>query len=182
MENRNDFLAVSLAELRKLKSLGEKALTQVDDSQFFTAIDNESNSLALIVKHLAGNMRSRWTDFLSTDGEKPDRHRDSEFLHEGESRAEIMAKWESGWKLCFDALAPLQPADLSRSVIIRSEPLSVMMAIQRQLAHYAMHVGQIVFLAKHLAADRWKSLSVPRGQSEQINLSMIMMKRSESKK
>ncbi|MDD5544964.1 MAG: DUF1572 family protein [Acidobacteriia bacterium] len=180
MTDQSDFLAVTINEFRKLKTLAEKALAQVDDARFFTTLDPESNSLALIVKHIAGNMRSRWTGFLTSDGEKPDRHRDSEFLHEGESRADIMAMWENGWKLLFEALTPLKPADLSRTVMIRDEPHSVLKAIQRQLGHYCMHVGQIVFLAKHLTADHWKSLSVPRGQSEQVNLRM--MKRSESNK
>ena len=124
-------------------------MSQVDDSGLFTSLDEESNSIAIIVKHLAGNMRSRWTDFLTTDGEKPDRDRDSEFEAPPKTREELLALWEAGWKLTFDALAPLTDADLTRTVYIRSEAHSVMQTLHRQVAHYAYHVGQIVYLAKH---------------------------------
>lgn len=127
------------------------------------------NSIALIVKHMAGNMRSRWTDFLTTDGEKPDRHRDTEFENPPATRAAVLEAWEQGWALVFGALEPLTDADLTRTITIRGEPHSVMQAVNRQIAHYALHIGQIVFLAKHLQASNWQSLSLPRGQSAAFN-------------
>jgi len=160
------FLDDALLQFRKYKKLAEDAMAQVPADAFFRTLDDESNSIALIVKHIAGNQRSRWTDFLTSDGEKPDRNRDSEFETAGETRELLLARWEAGWKLLFDALAPLTDADLSRVVTIRAEPHTVMQAVNRQLTHYAYHVGQIVFLAKHLAGPQWKSLSIPRGKSK----------------
>jgi len=154
---------------RYYKRLAERAMEQVPDDSLTTSLDSESNSIALIVKHISGNMRSRWRDFLTTDGEKPDRNRDSEFETPPQTRAEIMALWESGWKYVFDALVPMTDADLTRTVTIRNEPHSVMQAINRQIAHYSYHVGQIVYLAKHLSGDGWESLSVPRGKSGDFN-------------
>jgi hypothetical protein len=156
---------------RHYKKLGERAMAQCPDEGLFVTLDAESNSIAIIVKHVAGNMRSRWRDFLTTDGEKPDRNRDTEFEAPPKARAELMAMWEGGWKYLFDALAPLSESDLARTVTIRSEPHSVMQAINRQVAHYAHHVGQIVLLAKHFttkAGKNWETLSVPRGQSKQF--------------
>lgn len=150
---------------RYYKGLAERAMAQAPDEALFAALDAESNSIAINVKHMAGNMRSRWTDFLTSDGEKPDRNRDSEFEAPPQTRADLIALWEAGWKILFDALAPLTDADLSRTIYIRSEAHSVMQAINRQVAHYSYHVGQIVYLAKHFAADGWKSLTVPRGRS-----------------
>jgi hypothetical protein len=145
----------------------EAALAQLDDERFFRRLDPESNSVALLVKHMAGNLRSRWTDFLTTDGEKPTRRRDAEFEDEpGDTRPSLMQAWEEGWRALSSALATLGPTDLDRDVFIRGEPLSVLDAIERQKEHYAYHVGQIVFLAKHLMAGAWKNLSIPRGQSE----------------
>ena len=164
------YIEDSLSILRQYKSLAERALEQVSDAQLTRALDAESNSIAILVKHMAGNMRSRWTDFLTTDGEKPDRHRDSEFEAPPSTRAELMETWESGWRLLFLALEALKESDLTRTVYIRAEPHSVMQAINRQVAHYACHVGQIVFLAKHFQSDQWKSLSIPRGKSEDFNL------------
>ena len=159
-------------EFRRMKRQAEKALAQVSDQDFFRALDPESNSLAVIVKHLAGNLRSRWTDFLTSDGEKPDRNRDFEFVVEpGDTRETLMARWEAGWKLLADALA-LSPQDAERTVLIRGEPHIVVQAVNRQLTHYAAHVGQIVFLAKHLSGPRWQMLSVPRGQSVAFNAKM----------
>jgi len=158
-----------VGEFRGLKKLADKAAAQVNGEEFFRAIDPESNSVALIMKHMAGNMRSRWTDFLTSDGEKPDRRRDSEFLIKGEDRRAIEEKWEAGWRSLFDALAQLRPDDLMRDVIIRREPHTVVEAVNRQLTHYGEHVGQIVFLAKHLKSSEWKTLSIPRGQSEAFN-------------
>jgi uncharacterized damage-inducible protein DinB len=150
---------------RYYKHLGERAIAQAPDEALAVALDAESNSIAIIVKHLYGNMRSRWTDFLTTDGEKPDRNRDTEFESPATTRAQLRAQWEAGWKYLFDALAALTDADLSRKVFIRGEPHSVMQAINRQVAHYSYHVGQIVFLAKHFTSERWTSLTVPRGKS-----------------
>ena len=167
------YLQVAVSEFRKLKILAEKALAQVADADFFVALDSESNSIAVIMKHMAGNMRSRWTDFLTSDGEKPDRNRDSEFVIEpGDTRKSILERWEAGWRYVFGALEPLTSGDLERTVSIRGKPHSVLEAIQRQLTHYAYHVGQIVFLAKHFAAEKWQTLSVPRGKSEAFNASM----------
>jgi len=159
----------SLAIFRQYKKLAEGAMAQVTDEQLFEALDQEMNSIAIIVKHMTGNMRSRWTDFLTSDGEKPDRHRDSEFIDPPASRETLMKAWEDGWNCLFSALTPLTDADLGRTVTIRSEPHSVMQAVNRQIGHYALHVGQIVFLAKHLQSANWKSLSVPRNKSADYN-------------
>ena len=158
------YLEDSLAMFRQYKTMGERAMEQVTDDQLFAALDEEMNSIAIIVKHMAGNMRSRWTDFLTTDGEKPDRKRDSEFEAPPANRTTLMQVWEDGWGLVFQALEPLSDADLGRTVTIRGEPHSVMQAIQRQVAHYACHCGQIVLLAKHFAHDHWTSLSMPRAR------------------
>lgn len=166
------YLKDSIGLFHYYKKLGERAIAQCPDDALFLTLDPESNSIAIIVKHLAGNMRSRWTQFLTTDGEKPDRHRDTEFEDPPKTRAELMAAWDRGWKCVFDALEPLTDADMDRIVTIRTEPHSVMQAINRQMAHYAHHVGQILFLAKHLtvqATGKWESLSVPRGKSTEIN-------------
>jgi len=160
-------------QFRGHQRLGEGALAQLTEDQLFVTLDPESNSVAVVIKHLAGNMRSRFTDFLTTDGEKPDRHRDQEFeLTAKTKRAEIMQWWEQGWACVFAALDSLTPEDVMRTVYIRNEPHTVLQAINRQLAHYAYHVGQIVFLAKHLRSSDWKTLSVPRGQSEEFNRKM----------
>jgi len=151
------------------KRLAEKAMEQVTDEQLLATLDGEMNSIALIVKHLAGNMRSRWTDFLTTDGEKSDRDRDAEFLDPPQTRETLLALWDQGWNCMLKALEPLSDADLGRTVSIRGEAHSVMQAINRQLSHYSYHCGQIVFLAKHLHAEGWQSLSVPRGRSNEFN-------------
>ncbi len=168
------YLENALAEFRQLKKLGDRALEQIDGSQFLVALDRESNSIAVIVKHLAGNLRSRWEDFLTSDGEKPDRHRDQEFIiDENTTRAQVMQWWENGWQYVFHAIEGLQPEDVMLTVMIRHEPHTVVQAINRQLTHYASHIGQIVFLAKHLKSSEWNTLSVPRGMSEKINQLMI---------
>jgi hypothetical protein len=160
-------------EARRYRELADQALAQVDDTGFFATLDAESNSLALIVKHVASNLRSRWTHFFATDGEKPDRHRDREFeLEPGDTRAALMMRWEAGWSCCLETLDRLTPDDLGHVVMIRSEPHTVTRAALRSLAHTASHVGQIVLLAKHVASARWHSLSIPRGQSEQVNEAM----------
>lgn len=163
------YLEDSLTVFRYYKKLAERAMDQVTDDQLFIALDAEANSIAVVVKHMAGNMRSRWTDFLTTDGEKPDRHRDTEFEHPPATRQALLDLWEEGWTRLFEALEPLSEADLGRTVTIRGEPHSVMQAINRQLAHYPHHVGQIVLLAKHFASVHWQSLSVPRNQSAEFN-------------
>ena len=159
----------SLSLFRYYKKLGEGAIEQVSDEQLFASLDAEMNSIAIIVKHMAGNMRSRWTDFLTSDGEKPDRNRDTEFEQPPATRAELLKVWNDGWDRVFGALEPLSDADMERTVTIRGEPHSVMQAINRQIAHYSYHVGQIVFLAKHLNATGWKSLSVPRNKSAEFD-------------
>jgi hypothetical protein len=163
------YIEDALAVLRYYKKLAERAMEQVTDAQLFAVLDGEMNSIAIIVKHMTGNMRSRWTDFLTTDGEKPDRNRDSEFVNPPATRAALIEEWENGWSRMFDALAPLTDADLGRIVTIRGEAHSVMQAINRQVAHYPHHVGQIVLLAKHFAGEHWVSLSVPRNQSAEFN-------------
>jgi uncharacterized damage-inducible protein DinB len=163
------YIKDSLSVFRYYKKLTERAMEQVTDEQLFLALDGEMNSIAIIVKHMVGNMRSRWTDFLTSDGEKPDRKRDTEFENPAATRADLLKLWEEGWSRVFRALEPLSEADLERTVEIRGEPHSVMQAINRQIAHYSYHCGQIVFLAKHVQAAQWKSLTVPRGKSEDFN-------------
>lgn len=155
-----------------LKSLAERAMAQVDDHIFFAVIDDESNSIAVIVKHIAGNMRSRWQDFMISDGEKPDRHRDAEFVIETQSREDLVAQWETGWRRLFEAVEALDETDLIKEVFIRGEPHPVISVINRQLSHYAYHVGQMVLLARHFRGSDWQSLSIPRGQSEAFNEAM----------
>jgi Protein of unknown function (DUF1572) len=162
-----DWLADVRVQFEKIKRLVEGALAQARDEQLNVAIDAESNSLTVIVKHMAGNLRSRFTDFLTTDGEKPDRDRDAEFEAESEldgpaARQTIMERWERGWQILFTALDALTPADLERDVTIRGERHTVVQALNRQLTHHAYHAGQIVFLAKHLNASEWRTLSMPR--------------------
>lgn len=160
------------SQLRKYKKLADKAEAQTTDRHFFATLDDECNSIALVMKHLAGNMRSRWTGFLTSDGEKPDRHRDSEFIiEEDETRERVIALWEEGWTHAFTAIEALEATDLHRIITIRGEPHTVIEAINRQLTHYSYHVGQIVLLAKHYAGDRWQSLSIPRGRSANFDIS-----------
>jgi hypothetical protein len=163
------YLEDSLEVFRYYKNLAERAMEQVTDDHLFAAPDEQTNSMAIIVKHMAGNMRSRWSGFLTSDGEKPDRNRDSEFIEPPSSRQELLRVWESGWRDTFSALEQLSDADLQRTVRIRGEAHSVTQAINRQIAHYAYHVGQIVMLAKHFAHDQWQSLSVPRNSSAEFN-------------
>ena len=158
----------SIGVFRYYKKLAERAIEQVSDEQLLAVLDEEMNSIALIVKHLTGNMRSRWTDFLTTDGEKPDRSRDAEFSAPPETRQALLDLWEDGWQRLLGTLGSLSDADLGRTITIRGEAHSVMQAINRQVAHYSYHCGQIVFLAKHLRHDRWQTLSVPRGSSAEF--------------
>jgi hypothetical protein len=160
-----------LLQLRKLKALADKALAQIADEHLFAVLDPESNSIAVLMKHMAGNMRSRWTEFLTSDGEKPDRHRDREFeLNSEDTRARIFSAWDDGWKRVFEAVSSLSDEDLGKTVRIRGARHSVVEAINRQMTHYAQHVGQIVLLAKHYAGPNWQTLSIPRGQSKEFNV------------
>jgi hypothetical protein len=168
LEFTTSYLKDAIEVLRYYKRLAERATAQVPDEALVAAPDVESNSIAIIVKHLAGNMRSRFTDFLISDGEKPDRKRDTEFEAPPGTRAELMAMWEAGWQHVFNALTPLAEKHLTQKVFIRSEAHSVTQAINRQIAHYAYHVGQVVYVAKHLAGGKWNSLTIPRGKSEEF--------------
>ncbi len=164
-------------QLRGYKRLAEGAIGQLEDDQLFFTLDSESNSVAILMKHLAGNMHSRFTDILTSDGEKPDRHRDQEFEISSVSRGDLMNVWERGWARVFDTIRDLKPDDLLLPAPIRGEPHSVLQALNRALAHYAQHVGQIVFLAKHLRSSQWQTLSVPRGKSEEFNAKMTEKQR-----
>ncbi|HEX6125469.1 MAG TPA: DinB family protein [Pyrinomonadaceae bacterium] len=159
----------TLTSFRNYKKLAERAIEQISDDEFFATIDEEANSIALIVKHIAGNLRSRWTDFLTADGEKPDRNRDTEFELTGDTRDGLMRFWEDGWQTLFDAITPLTVEDFSNTITIRGEPHTVVEAINRQLTHYAYHVGQIVLLAKHFRSSEWRTLSVPKNRSQEFN-------------
>ena len=163
------YLEDSLTLFRYYKTLAERAMEQVTDEQLFEVLDGEANSIAIIVKHMCGNMRSRWMGFLTSDGEKPDRNRDSEFEDPPATREALLSLWEQGWNYLFAALEPLSDPDMNRTITIRGEPHSVMQAINRQMGHYSYHCGQIVFLAKHFQHDSWKSLTVPRGKSADFN-------------
>jgi hypothetical protein len=163
------YIEDSLVIFGQYKKLADGAMAQVSDEQLFTAIDEEANSIAVIVKHIAGNLRSRWTDFLTTDGEKPERDRDSEFLNPASTRAALLANWEDGWNIVFFTLGSLADADLGRTVTIRGEAHSVMQAINRNVAHSAGHIGQIILLAKHFAGAHWKTLTIPRNRSAEFN-------------
>lgn len=154
---------------RYYKKLAERAMEQIPDAALFISLDPESNSIAVVVKHMAGNMLSRWTDFLTSDGEKPDRNRESEFEAPPQTRAELLTLWKTGWSCLLSALELLTDSDLTRTVFIRTEPHSVLQAINRQIAHYSYHVGQIVYLAKHFAGDSWRALTIPRGKSAEFN-------------
>lgn len=170
---QDHYLKDAINQFRKLKELADRAISQVADKDLFVLPDEYSNSIAIIMKHMAGNMRSRWRDFLTSDGEKPDRNRNSEFVIEnGDSKEGILQAWEKGWQYVFEALEPLDPDDLNKTVLIRTEPHTIIEAINRQLAHYAYHVGQIVFLARSLAGSQWQSLSIPRGKSDEFNVMM----------
>jgi hypothetical protein len=164
------YLDDSIASLRGYKKMADKAIAQLRDEEYFVTLDEEGNSVAVIMKHMAGNMFSRWTDFLTTDGEKPDRNRDMEFVIEPKTgKEDIVAYWEKGWQRVFDALEPLGADDLEKKVLIRGKEHTVVQAINRQLTHYSYHIGQIVFLAKHFRSTEWNSLSIPRNRSTEFN-------------
>lgn len=164
------YLENALRTFRDYKKLAERAFEQIDDEHFFRTIDDESNSIAVNMKHMAGNMLSRWTDFLDSDGEKPGRDRDMEFVMLPETtKADMVAYWDQGWQSVFAAVEPLKPDDLLRTITIRGQAHTVVQAINRQLSHYAYHVGQIVYLAKHFRASDWQTLSVPKNKSKEFN-------------
>lgn len=164
-----DYLESTTKEFRSYKRIAEKAVAQLSDEQLHAALDPESNTVAVILRHVGGNLRSRFTDFLTADGEKPDRARDREFEEGHEPRTEVLARWEEGWGCLFSTLQSLSADDLGKTVVIRGEPHTVVKALQRALAHVALHVGQVIYLAKHLAGPAWATLSVPRGQSDAFN-------------
>jgi Protein of unknown function (DUF1572) len=172
MENAlaKHYLEDAILNFRGYKKLAEKAFAQTTDEEFFRVLDEEANSIAVIIKHMVGNMLSRWTDFLTTDGEKPDRNRDMEFVITPETtRDEMITQWEKGWNCVFGAIESLQPEDLMKTVLIRGEAHTVVKAINRQMTHYGYHIGQIVFLAKHFKSTGWQSLSIPRNRSGEFN-------------
>ena len=172
------YLEDSIKSLRAYKKLAEKALDQLSEDEFFITLDEEANSVAVIMKHMAGNMFSRWTNFLTTDGEKPDRTRDMEFVIEpSTTKTDVLDYWERGWARVFEALEPLTLEDFEKTVMIRGEEHTIVMAINRQLMHYSYHIGQIVFLAKHFRSNEWSSLSIPRNKSAEFNSSMQAQKK-----
>ncbi len=171
--NSDNYLIDIKRQFHNLKELAEKAVNQISDKDFFRFIGPESNSIAIIMRHMAGTMGSRWRDFLTSDGEKPDRNRDTEFeTSENDTKEAVMDEWKNGWQILFDAVEPLKPKDLEKTILIRSEPHTVIEAINRQLTHYAYHVGQIVFLARHYTGSNWQSLSIPRNKSDDFNAKM----------
>ncbi|MFN2531210.1 MAG: DUF1572 family protein [Pyrinomonadaceae bacterium] len=173
MENNkfvSHYLEDAISSFRSYKKLAEKAIEQVTEHELFITLDEESNSIAVLIKHLAGNMISRWTDFLNSDGEKPDRNRDLEFVITTDTaKDDLTSYWERGWRCVFDAVEPLTPEDFTRRVLIRGQEHTIVQAIDRQLTHYAYHIGQIVFLAKHFRSANWKSLSIARNRSSDFN-------------
>jgi hypothetical protein len=178
--SHSPILSVAIDELQKIKKLADKSIAQLDDEQLWAKLDPNANSVAILMRHMAGNMRSRWTDFRTSDGEKPDRNRDQEFEEPPLSRAELVAEWEDGWSRVFAALASITDADLQDTVYIRLEPHSIYKAISRQVAHYAGHAYQILLLAKHLKGRDWQTLSIPRGQSEEFNRRMVARLKAQS--
>ncbi|HZJ43155.1 MAG TPA: DUF1572 family protein [Pyrinomonadaceae bacterium] len=164
-----DYISDSITSFRAYKKMADKAIAQVNDDELFVTIDDESNSIAIVMKHMAGNMLSRWTDFLTTDGEKPTRNRDMEFVIESRDKDELIDYWERGWNALFTAVEPLQLDDFEKTVSIRGEEHTIVKAINRQLTHYAYHIGQIVFLAKHFRSSEWRSLSIPKNKSAAFN-------------
>jgi hypothetical protein len=166
----DDYLSDALSSFRAYKKLADKAVEQTKDDELFVKLDDEANSIAVVMKHMAGNMISRWTDFLNSDGEKPDRNRDMEFVIDGATRKDdLLAYWERGWKSVFEAIEPLKPDDFERKVMIRGQEHTIVQAINRQLMHYSYHIGQIVFVAKHFRSSEWKSLSIPKNRSAEFN-------------
>jgi len=167
---QENYIQLAAREFRRTKTLADGAMAQITSEQFFATPSEGDNSIAIIVKHVGGNLLSRWTDFLTSDGEKPGRNRDTEFeITADDTQQSLMQQWESGWTALCSALEPLNDADLERTITIRGEPLTVLQAINRQLTHYSYHVGQIVYVAKHYAGDSWRTLSVAKGKSKEFN-------------
>ncbi len=166
------YLDSAIKRLRDEKSLGDKAMAQLEEADFHQQPNEASNSIGIIIRHLHGNMLSRWTNFLTEDGEKPWRRRDEEFENNQHSKDQLLLLWEEGWKVFLDTLQSLAEEDLLKTITVRTEPLSVVDAINRQIAHYSYHVGQIVYLARWFRNTRWQSLSIPKGASEQFNQDM----------
>jgi Protein of unknown function (DUF1572) len=179
LERTDSYIKDSTAVFRYYKKLAETAIAQCPDAGLIAELDGQSNSIATIVKHLHGNMISRWTDFLTTDGEKPTRNRDGEFAEPPNTRAEILELWDAGWKCFLGALQGLSDQDITRTITIRGEAHSVMQAINRQIAHYSYHVGQIAFLARHYAGTDWKSLTIPKRKSQEFNADVVAGKKSQ---
>jgi uncharacterized damage-inducible protein DinB len=175
-ENDNDpsqhYLDSAKAEFKKLKALGDKSFAQLNDADFHIKPDAESNSIALIIQHLSGNMISRWTDFLTTDGEKPSRNRDKEFEENIQSKETLLNQWEQGWQVFTNTLDSLTGADMMKEITIRGEKHSVIQAINHQLTHYGYHIGQIVYLAKHIRSADWHTLSIAKNRSDEFNQKM----------
>jgi len=174
MPSESPILAACIDEFRKTKRAIEACVEQLSDDELHLRINAHQNSIAVILQHVAGNLRSRWTDFLTADGEKPDRDRESEFVERRLGRSELLVTWENGWQCLFDALAALTDGDLARTITIRREPMSVFSAINRQTAHYNLHLGQIQVIGKHLRGEKWRYLSIPPGQSRAYNEKMGM--------
>ncbi len=169
----NDYLNIAINNFNTYKSLADKAIAQLSDEELFKSLSDDDNSVAIIMQHMIGNARSRFTDFFISDGEKPNRNRDEEFVLKNTNREQLLAQWEDAWKLLFDLLYNMKPEELSNTVHIRAERQSALKAINRQIAHYAYHVGQIVFLAKHFKGESWNTLSIAKGKSEEYNKEMM---------
>lgn len=169
----NDYLNIAINNFNTYKALADKAIGQVSDEELFKMLNDEDNSIAIIMQHMIGNARSRFTDFFTTDGEKPNRNRDEEFILKSQTRAQLLTNWEDAWKLLFDLLYNMKTEDLSNTVFIRDERQSALKAINRQVAHYAYHVGQIVFIAKHFKGNSWNTLSIEKGKSDEYNKGMM---------
>jgi hypothetical protein len=169
----HEYLKIVINRFESVKSLGDKTIDQLSEEDIFWAYNSESNSAAIIIKHMSGNMVSRWTDFLNSDGEKDFRNRDGEFIMDLSSKSEVTMIWEKGWQTLMNALAGLTEQDLLKTITIRGEPHSVIDAIERQLAHYAYHVGQLVYIGKQVKHDDWESLSIPKGKSEDYLSDML---------
>jgi Protein of unknown function (DUF1572) len=164
-----NYLADAISSFRNYKKLADKSIEQVSDEEFFRLIDAEANSIAIIVKHIAGNLRSRWSEFLTSDGEKADRNRDDEFINNHETRESLLESWEKSWQILFDSIEPLSVEDFAKTVTIRGQKHTICEAINRQMSHYAYHIGQIALLAKHFRSENWQTLSVAKNKSNEFN-------------
>jgi hypothetical protein len=175
-----NYLADVIQSFRNYKKLADKSIEQVSDDEFFCLIDAEANSIAIIVKHISGNLRSRWSDFLTADGEKPDRNRDDEFVSEDDTRESLLVSWEKNWQILFDSIEPLTVEDFAKTITIRGQKHTICEAINRQSMHYAYHIGQIALLAKHFRSENWQTLSVAKNKSAAFN--RFMAENSDDKR